>query len=326
MSAEIENMFSVVETPWHGLGKVLPGAPNVDEAIVMAGLDWEAQLHRNYIRVEGVEHQTSTYAVVRSTDKSILGTVGPTFKPLQNRDAFKWFQPWLDAGEATLETAGSLKHGRRVWVLAKVTRPNMEIVPGDEVAKFILLSNGHDGTMAVRAGLTPVRVVCANTLAAAHEDGGSKLFRIRHTNSTTAALEQIREIANLADAKFEASKDEYRALARKGVRTEDLKAYVQKVFKPKLIEGGGPLVGEEEDDEDACKRVTENIIPLFENGRGTDIPGVRGTLWGAYNSVTEYLQHERGRSADNRLDSAWFGQGATLNQRALQTALKMAVG
>jgi phage/plasmid-like protein (TIGR03299 family) len=323
MSAEIESMFSVQETPWHGLGHVLPGAPNVEDAIRMAGLDWEAQLHRQYIRVEGVERETNTYAVVRSTDKSILGHVGPTFKPLQNRDAFRWFQPWLDAGEATLETAGSLKHGRRVWILAKVSRANMEIVPGDEVAKFLLLSNGHDGTMAVRAGITPVRVVCANTLAAAHQDGGSRLFRIRHTNSTTAALEQIREIANIVDSKFEASKDEYRALARAGVRTEDLKSYVVQVFKPKLIEGG-PEATEEE--EDPCKRVVDNIIPLFESGRGSNIPGVRGTLWGAYNAVTEYLQHERGRSADNRLDSAWFGQGATLNQRAFQVALKMATG
>ena len=323
MAHAVEAMLSVGTTPWHGLGHVLPDAPSVEDAIRLAGLDWEAQLHRQYIRVEGVEQDTASYAVVRSTDKSVLGIVGPTFQPLQNRDAFKWFQPWLDAGEATLETAGSLKCGKRVWILAKMFRSNMEIVPGDEVAKYILLSNGHDGTMAVRAGLTPVRVVCANTLAAAHHDGGSKLFRVRHTSKTVAALDEIREIANLADARFEASKDQYRSLARKGVRTEDLKAYITKVFKPQVLQGG-PATGEEQEDE--CKRLVDNIIPLFEGGMGSSLPGVRGTVWGAYNAVVEYLQYTRGRSEENRLDSMWFGQSATLNQRALQEGLKLAVG
>lgn len=324
MSHEIETMFSGSNiTPWHGLGTVLPGNPNVEDAIVMAGLDWEAQLHRQYIRIEGVETHTDSYAVVRSTDKSVLGTVGRTFKPLQNKDAFKWFQPWVDAGEAVIETAGALKHGRRVWVLAKMTRDPMEIVPGDTVEKYVLLSNGHDGTMAVRAGLSPVRVVCANTMAAAHQDGGSKLFRIRHSLKATAALDEIREIANLVDGKFEAGKDQFKSLARKGVRSEDLKAYITQVFKPQVLEGG---LNDDEEKEDDCKQLINNIIPLFENGRGANIPGVQGTYWGAYNAITEYLQHERGRSAEKRLDSAWFGQGATLNQRALQVALKMAVG
>lgn len=315
MSAMVEQMFSVKDVPWHGLGKILPNAPSVKEAIQLAGLDWEAKLHRQYIKIDGEEKHTDSYAVIRSTDKSVLGIVGPTFKPLQNRDAFTWFQPWIDAGDATLETAGSLKNGKRVWILAKLQRANIEVVPGDEIAKFILLSNGHDGTMAVRAGLTPVRVVCANTLASAHSAGGSKLFRIRHANSTMVALEKIQEVTNLVDAKFEASKDQYRSLAKKNINITDLKRYITMVFKP---------ADDSVENEDKCERLVDNIIPLFENGRGTNIPGVRGTLWGAYNSLSEYLQHERGRSADNRLDSAWFGQGAALNQRALNIALKMA--
>ena len=94
----------------------------------------------------------------------MLGIVGPRFAVLQNKDAFGWFQPFLDAKEAALHTAGSLRGGSRIWVLAKLNRDPLVIAAGDEVEKFILLSHGHDGRLAVRGGFTPIRVVCQNTL------------------------------------------------------------------------------------------------------------------------------------------------------------------
>lgn len=325
MSHEIEiqsngtaSAFFVGEPAWHRLGKVFPEDTILDipTAIAAAGLDWQVRLQPLHMTYDGEDMPVPGYATVRDSDRSVLGVVGQTYKPLQNRDAFNWFQPFLDAGEATLEAAGSLRGGKRVWVLAKLNRDPIEVVKGDEVRKYALLSNGHDGTLAIRAGFSGIRVVCANTLAQAHGDEGSKLLRIRHTNRAVKTLEEVREIMNLADREFTASAEQYKSLARKGVSVEDLKSYVRKVFAPKVTLTEVP-------EEEQSERLIGKIIPLFEQGRGNDMPGVRGTMWAAYNAVNEYLGYERGNEA-NRLDSLWFGDSARLNAKALQTALRMA--
>ena len=196
MPAAVEKMMFVGETPWHGLGNQLDEAPTIGEAIDASGLDWEVGL-KPLQTTDGTP--VSHRATYRKTDGSILGVVGPRYTPLQNRDAFDWFQPFLDAGECNLHTAGSLHSGQKVWVLAQLNRDNSEIVKGDEVCKFILLSNSHDGTTAIRVGYTPIRVVCVNTLAAAHsKHSGSKLIRIRHTRSSKNNLENVRDIMDLS--------------------------------------------------------------------------------------------------------------------------------
>jgi len=311
------NAFFVGEPAWHRLGKVFPEGTDLDvpTAIEAAGLNWNVRLQPLHMTYDGEDMPVPGYATVRDSDRSVLGVVGPTYQPLQNKDAFNWFQPFLDAKEATLEAAGSLRGGKRVWVLARLNRDPIEVVPGDDVRKYALLSNGHDGTLAIRAGFSAIRTVCANTLAQAHGDKESRLLRIRHTNRAVKTLEEVREIMNLADREFTASAEQYKALARKGVSVEDLKNYVRKVFAPKVTLSEVP---EEEQNE----RLLGKIIPLFEKGRGNDLPGVRGTAWAAYNACVEYLQYERGNEA-NRLDSMWFGDSARLSQKAFQTALRM---
>ena len=326
MSAEIEiingkaSYFGVGEPAWHRLGTTLNAPPTVREAITLAGLDWTVRLQPLHMRFDGDEMDVPGYATVRDSDRKVLGVVGTDYEPLQNQDAFDFFQPWLDEGLATLETAGSLRGGKRVWVLAKLRSDNMVIVKGDEIAKFVLLSNGHDGNLAIRTGFTGIRVLCANTMAEAHGSKTSKLLRIRHSKKSKEALLGLREVMNLAEKEFEATADQFRYLASKGVVAEDLKTFVKQVFKPKVLEGG-PLVTHA--DESDCERLMGRIIPLFEKGRGNDLPGVAGTMWAAYNAVNEYLAYDRGRTDDGRLHSLWFGDSARLNQRALQVAMQM---
>ena len=316
------NAFFVGQPAWHKLGKVFPEDTFLDvpTAIEAAGLDWNVRLQPLHMKYDGEDMPVPGYATVRDSDKSVLGIVGPTYKPLQNASAFKWFQPFLDAGEATLEAAGSLRGGKRVWVLARVKGLAGEVVPGDEVKSYILLSNGHDGTMAIRAGSTNVRVVCANTLAASHGDASSKLFRIRHTSKANDALQVVRETMDVIRGEFNATMEQYRELSRHGVSRQDIEKYVQRVFRPKVIEGGA--VVESESDE-TTERLTGKIIRLFEEGAGNTMPGVSGTAWGMFNAVTDYLSHERGHNADNRVNSLWYGDSARVNSRALQTALQM---
>lgn len=315
MAHEIETMAYFGQRPWHGLGTALDEVDLYDwqSASKKAGLDWTVELVP--LVTADTQAKVDHRAVRRTSDSKVLGVVGPRYAPLQNKDAFAWFTPFLDAREAALHTAGSLKGGSRVWVLAKLNRDPLVIAEGDEVEKFVLLSHGHDGSLAVRAGFTPIRVVCQNTLSMAHGSDASKLIRIKHTRDVLENLANVREVMDLANQEFEATAEQYRRLARKSVNQADLRRYVNRVLK----------IEDEQDISTRSKNIMEEIVRLAEAGRGNDLPSVRGTLWTAYNGVSEYLTYNRGRNGDNRLNSLWFGDSAITNRHALGVALEMAV-
>lgn len=313
MPAAVEQMMFVGATPWHGLGNKVDADIGVEDAIVSAGLDWEVGL-KDLQTVDGVPvNHRATY---RKTDGSILGVVGPRYTPLQNKDSFDWFQPFLDAGECSIHTAGSLHSGQKVWVLAQLNRDNSEIVSGDDVSKFILLSNSHDGTTAIRVGYTPIRVVCVNTLAMAHSKGsGSQLIRIRHTRSSKNNLEQVRDIMDNINAQFEATAEQFRFLASKNFNQADIRRYVKTMLG---IEG--TVDG---DIKTRTRNIMDEILALVE-GPKQSATNVRGTWWAAYNGYNEYLNYNKGRTEDNRLDSLWFGANANDNIKALEKAMEFA--
>lgn len=312
MAHEVESMFYLGQTPWHGLGKKIERVLTVEEAIREAGLDWEVALQPIYTapgpNMELVEDAQLCY---RLDNGKQLGTVGKRYRPLQNAEAFKVFQPLVESNEIALETAGSLNEGRKIWILGRINKDPLTIVgkADDVVERFVLLSNSHDGTLAVRMGFTPIRVVCNNTLTFAITSDDSKLIRVRHTTNMVKTLDELRETMNVANAEFEATAEQYRLLATRDINSKDLDKYFRIVFDKA---------------EDQVFRKEGKIIELFENGRGNDLPGVRGTYWAAYNAVTEYLSYEQGRSQEKRLDNLWFGTSVNINQKALDTALQMA--
>jgi phage/plasmid-like protein (TIGR03299 family) len=314
MVANVETMFFVGETPWHGLGEKLDSPPTIAEAITQSGLDWEVGLKQLYT-AEGAE--VPAKATYRLSDNSILGVVGPRYTPLQNQDAFGWFQPFVDSGLVNLHTAGSLQNGKKIWVLADINREPSEIAPGDEVAKFIMLSNSHDGTTAIRVGFTPIRIVCANTLAMAHKSSASKLIRVRHTTSSRVNLDKLREIMDLVNSEFEATAEQFRFLASRYYKQADIRKYVKAVLGVERV-----------DDADLptrTKNTMDSIFALIENERQS-VGGIRGTWWAAYNGVNEYFNYQQGRNADNRLNSLWFGSGYSENARALDLAQQFSLG
>ena len=321
MAHGVEKMFAVRKAPWHKLGVLLDSPPTIEEGIRIAGLDWKVERRpMKYIALDGSMQDASTRAVVRRDTGAKLGEVGPAWTPLQNDKAFSFFQPFLDAHEAALECAGSLFGGEKVFVLAKIGGTD-EIVKGDAVERYILLSNSHSGG-AVFAGFTPTRVVCNNTLQMAVGNKAGALLKLRHVQSIEDALDVVQKTMVLANSRFEATAAQYRALAKVACSDSRLAELVQVVFKPQ--KETEPEAEEQSEDKDTCSRVLPSVEMLFSDGAGSEIPGVRGTLWGAYNAITEYLTHERGRSAERRLANLWFGQGATLNHRALTAALGMA--
>jgi len=313
MAHMVESMFYVGKEPWHGLGTPIPADKqlSVREAIVAAKLDWRVELRPLYTEKPDGGAKSGIldhYAVCRTSDNAFLGLVGPDYVPLQNEEALKWFQPFLDFDSATLETAGSLNGGKQVWALAKIRNGNMDVGKEDPVAHYILLSNAHDGSIAVRVGFTPIRVVCNNTLTLAHYSKASQLLRVRHTSGLHYNLELIREIMNVAGREFSATVAQYRRLQKRGIDSSGLERYVRVVFSLPEDKGGKELI--------------PNIIYLFENGRGSKEAG--RTYWGAYNAVTEYLNYFRGRTQDNTLSSLWFGESTRISRQALTTAMKMA--
>lgn len=330
MPANVETMFSASNiTPWHGLGHVVNEVDSIEDAIELAGLGWGVDLAPMYVQQNGEYTKVQeAQAVVRDTDQSILGVVGPRYTPVQNKDKFSFFQDYLDAGEAGLETAGSLQNGRKTWILAKLNRNNAKIAKGDEVAKYLLLSDSYDGTMAVRVGFTPIRVVCVNTLAMAHSkhNAANKLIRVRHNKNVKANLDDIKEIVNLADEQFEATADQYRFLAKKGCNFNDLKKYIKVLFK----------IDEKEKQHKDAKRkngralsqktlnTLDQLYNCYQGGLGQDLESIQGSWWQSYNMVSDFLTHEQGRSQENRLNNLWFGPSVKLNQDAFDLAMQMA--
>ena len=328
MPAYFETGFMVGRPAWHGLGKVLPADTHlsVEEGLAAAGLDWQVDLLPLEIKTRVCSPKepqqwpmagmtVPAMATVRQQDKSVLGVVGMRYNVLQNIEAFRWFQPFLDANEATLHTAGSLYGGKRIWVLAKLNRKSIEVVEGDNVDKFLLLSNSHDGTSCVRVGFCPIRVVCANTLAMGHKVG--QLLRLRHTSSMKASLDDVRDIVNTANQQFEATAQQYRALAHSAISPEDLRSYVRQVVLD--VPGDTPY-----DKLGARKAATlQDVIDRYHAPLGDRYVSTRPTWWRAYNAVTEYYSYAAGRNENTRLKSLWYGDNQKRSEKALTTAVTL---
>jgi phage/plasmid-like protein (TIGR03299 family) len=330
MPANFESGFTVGEWSWHREEINLKEAPDTETGIKVSGLDWDVYLKKICLYNDPITTNTALvnqntatstpftdyFATVRSTDNSVLGVVGKRYRPLQNRDAFKIFDPFLATQQATLETAGSLDHGRKIWVLAKLNLDPMQITPKDVVNKYILLSHSHDGSLAIRLGFNPVRVVCSNTLAMAHGAKDARMVRVKHTANAVVNLEAVRETMNLWNQQFDATAEQYRFLAsRDGINQTDVRNYIKLVLN--LSEEGKKHTTR-------MNTLIQNVIHRVETAPGQI--GVQMSPWKLYNGVNYYLAHDTGRTEDGRLNSLWFGPGQTKNQNALDLALKLAKG
>lgn len=319
---ENDSMLVVGAKPWHGLGVTLAVPPNsVEEALRIATLDWNVCREPLFLRngvcatVTGAvsrQNNGQYAAIVREDTQEILGIVGPNYTPYQNLQMADLFNPLIDEGLIDIETCGSLYNGRRVWMLAKYRNDNLVIEKGDEVRKYLTLAHGHDGTMAIRYGLNPIRIVCANTLSIAIQNKSSHFFRCLHTNNVEANLLMLRDSIKAADGVFEATADQFRLLAGRGVSRASLREYARILIEAPTDENCWT----------SCQ-VTKigKIVGAALEGRGNS----GRNWWHAYNGFTEYLTWEQGRSVEKRLDSNWFEKNADMNAKALGLALTMSM-
>ena len=193
MSANVETMFYVREKPWHGLGIEVKEAPASADALVYAGLDWAVE-QKNVYAEDGT--LISGYKVnTRSTDNATLGIVSDRYKVVQNSDAFQFTDDLLGAG-VTYETAGALQGGRKVWMLARM--PHRYIIAGDEIAPYLVVMNSHDGSSGIKVAMTPIRVVCQNTLNLAL-DRARRIWTTKHTENVMSRVHEAEETLGLAE-------------------------------------------------------------------------------------------------------------------------------
>lgn len=317
MAHEYESGFLVGKPAWHGLGTVVGDAPSIADAIKLAGLDWEVELRELAYITPGqslLNEAPQAKAVVRTSDGRCLGVVGNSFRPLQNVEAFNFFEPFVSQGFCDLETAGSLRNGQRIWVLAKLKGMIADVAKDDAVEAYLLLSNAHDGSAAVRCQFTPVRVVCMNTLSKAEErgdNGADKMLKVMHNPRIKQCVAVIQRAVCIEQQTFAVTIEQYRMIAKKKLPIDGLKKYVTEVF--------GLDVN--------AKRPAPTLLAIeqaYHEAPGQDTHSTRGTYWGAYNAVTWWIDRKRGKntSSDMRLDSTWFGEGRNIRNKAFEVALK----
>lgn len=193
MAANVETMFYTREKPWHGLGTMVEEAPDSTHALKLAGLDWRV-VQKPIRTMDGV-FIPGFKANVRETDDQVLGIVTDRYKVVQNEDAFAFTDDLLGEG-ITYETAGSLQGGRRTWILARL--PQRYIISGDEITPYLVFMNSHDGTGAIKAAMTPIRVVCQNTLNLALATA-KRTWTTNHVGDIEGKMEDARNTLLYAD-------------------------------------------------------------------------------------------------------------------------------
>ena len=330
------SMMYVGQLPWHGLGQSLDAPPTAEEAIQAARLDWEVVKTPLFYHLElgKVGVVPGHYALVPGKgwvnpgERPVFGVVSDQYQVLQNRDAFAFFDPIVEDGLATYETAGALGKGERVWVLAKMR--DEIILPGDDVVgKYLLLSNSHDGKSSVQVKFTPVRVVCNNTLTMALDT--AEQVRVEHTPYMHERLENAQALMKHIAATYRSIEASFHAMLKTKLADENADAYFDTLFPDPAA--AQPTTADAALRREAllkrARRDRAIVKELYLTGRHNTRPPMWKTLWAAYNSVTEYVDqyvNSRGvreRSPGYRLNSAWFGAGARTKVQAYETAIGM---
>lgn len=277
MAANVETMFYTREKPWHGLGIRVAEAPSSEEALRLAGLDW--QVKQEPVYTDTGEAIPGYKANIRDRDRRVLGVVTDRYKIIQNKEAFAFTDALLGKG-VRYETAGSLRGGRRVWLLARL--PKEYIISGEQVSPYLVFSNTHDGSGAVKVALTPVRVVCCNTLNLAL-DTAKRSWSMIHTGNIRDKLQEAEDTLFMAEAYMMQLGKEFGNLQRQKITDRQVAEYIEMLL---------PL------EKDATAIQNKNITKLREDmaHRYYDAPDLQGTGKNAYrflNAVSDFATHAK---------------------------------
>ena len=320
MAHQLASMAYVGDTPWHGLGHSLPPRQPLEIWQRQAGMDFEIEeTPVQYLADRrGVLGTIQTFpeqkVLYRSDTNAPLSVVSQRYQVVQPREVLEFYRDLSEIAGYELETAGVLKGGRKFWALAR-TGQSATLKGKDVVNGYLLLATSCDGTLATTATPTTIRVVCNNTLTMALK-GASQAIKVPH--STTFEPQAVKQQLGIAVSQWDGFMYRMRTLAERKVKTHEAMNYFLRT-----------LCEQTPGNSDATKlpneRALKTVQALFDGqGHGAELDSAKGTAWGLLNAVTEFVDHERrARSDEYRMDSAWFGQGAVIKQRALDMALQL---
>lgn len=277
MAANVESMFYTREKPWHGLGTRVDSAPTSADALKLAGLDWQVVQEPIYT---GTGDVISGYkANIRDSDRRTLGVVTDRYKIIQNREAFAFTDSLLGSG-VRYETAGSLQEGKRVWILARL--PREYIISGERISPYLVFSNTHDGSGAVKVALTPVRVVCNNTLNLALATA-SRSWSMIHTGNIKDKIQEAKDTLFMAEQYMDSLGIEFERLRKQKVTENQVNEYIEQLL---------PI------EKDATPVQERNTIKLRDDikRRYCDAPDLQGIGNNAYrfiNAVSDFATHSK---------------------------------
>ena len=321
MSHLVETMAWANTVPWLGLGTKVNDNLTAGEMLKAAKLDWTVSrrplFHADEGDVEGTGNMSNVgdfFGLVRDTDNKVLDVIGNRYLPTQNVQAFEFFQEFVHAGSAKMETAGSLRGGRIVWGLASL-QTSFTLAGKDKVNGYLLLALPHEQGKAIQAKFTTVRVVCNNTLTLALR--GKSEFRMSHRASfDPKAHESAKQTLGIAREQMAEQQEIAEKLSATMITRDDELMLMAKLFHDEIVKDGIASVR----DRVACGDVNKKMAiacAALDRAPGQKLESAAGTAWGTLNAVTYAVDHSFGRGQDQRLTKAWFGNGATVKQRAM---------
>ena len=317
MAHLVETMAYVAETPWHGLGNKLGEKQSIEVWQQQSGMNFDikeapVRFMTESVGNAGVLMSFPEQKVLYRSDSNVpLSVVSNRYKVVQPKEILEFYRDLSEISGFELETAGVLKQGRKVWALAK-TGQSCTFKGNDTVNGYLLLATACDGTLATTAQFTSIRVVCNNTLAVALTNGTGA---VKVPHSTSFDPDAVKKKLGISVVAWDSFMYRMKTLAERKVKSQEAFNYFLRVFTDQRNSTTG-LTNE---------RAMTKAMSLYEGqGRGAELASSKATAFGLLNSVTEFVDHERrARSTDHRLDSAWFGQGAALKQKAWEQALIM---
>jgi phage/plasmid-like protein (TIGR03299 family) len=306
MAHMVETMAYAGEVPWHGLGVRVPNDLAPEQMLVKASLDWQVSKVPTFAEIDGEKKYTGKSALVRSSDNRILDVVSADWNPVQNSEAFEFFNEYCRVGDMEMHTAGSLRDGQIVWVLAKV-KESFELFKGDQVDSFLLFTCPHKFGQSIDIRFTPIRVVCNNTLALSLSSKTDTTIKVSHKRAFNS--QEVKETLGIATNKLERYREMAEFLGSKTYSKDAVKNYFKEVF---------PSLSDKKEE----SRAAIKALDVLEKQPGASF--AEGTWWQPFNAVTYMTDHLMGRSVDSRITSAWYGSARSLKVKALETAVEYA--
>ena len=316
MSHQVETMAYAGELPWHGLGVPVSNDMSAYEMMEAAQLNWSVKkvpmFYKPYSNgFSSIQSVDDKMLLIREEDNKQLDVVSSTWHPVQNQAAFDFFYDWVEEGNMEMHTAGSLKDGKLVWVLAKINE-TFEVLQNDIVEGYLLFTNPHQFGHSVNVRFTPIRVVCNNTLQLALGGNNYHSFSVDHTKPFDAHA--VKDALGLSKDAMAVYGDKAKYLAQTTAKHESVDEYLKSLF---------PMTDYQKEKNYVRSRRAAQVMRLYNDGTpGSEL--AKGTWWDAFNTVTYAYDHKFGKDNAARIQSSWYGTASVAKQEALSKAVDFA--